>query len=322
MGLKALASKLHPQLPLSPKESHRLLNALTTSFRDHLDKAHPRTAGGEIPSPSRIPALAPSTDHQRNMHSSAAYADQHLSNVLTMFGHGSQAPPKEDLVTKAKRELAAGADPLALLEEYEEKGLASVGIATECLIALKSTIDTLDYEQQAEIVKQNRAGSRALGWLWESGPLLIPNVIENKRFTFLLARFVMLEGREEFLWDWLQLDMGETATEDGRGQLPAQKYRWKSKVFGAMVRAAIARPQPQPGCLDNAICVFLKAADLESSACVHNGSFRHVQGGLILQEFTAMLAVPGRYFGRTDPELMNRMLQHVRESNLYKPRRE
>ena len=37
----SLASKIHPQLPLTPRESQQLLNLLTTSFRSHLDREHP-----------------------------------------------------------------------------------------------------------------------------------------------------------------------------------------------------------------------------------------------------------------------------------------
>jgi hypothetical protein len=79
--LSSLASKLHPQLPLSPRESQQLLNLLTTSFRAHLDREHPlpenRRAqkyvgsnGQRSPSPIRAP-------------SSYASATQHIDSILT-----------------------------------------------------------------------------------------------------------------------------------------------------------------------------------------------------------------------------------------------
>ena len=47
--LSTLASKIHPQLPLSPRESQQLLSLLTQSFRAHLDREHPSPPLGEHP---------------------------------------------------------------------------------------------------------------------------------------------------------------------------------------------------------------------------------------------------------------------------------
>jgi len=81
-ALSTLAKKLHPQLPLTPRESQQLLNLLTTSFRSHLDREHPVHAADKAQQPIvRYTALE---DH-RPLYatSSAALASQHLDAVLS-----------------------------------------------------------------------------------------------------------------------------------------------------------------------------------------------------------------------------------------------
>ena len=82
-SLKSLVSKLHPQLPLSPKESQRLLTALTSSFRKQLDEAHPRQAQDEDVRP-KLDRMGPVNPGYHGLHtSSVSFADKHLASVLT-----------------------------------------------------------------------------------------------------------------------------------------------------------------------------------------------------------------------------------------------
>ena len=80
-ALSTLAAKIHPQLPLSPRESQQLLNLLTTSFRAHLDRAHPQP---ETPQDSH----AGNRSGRRNssparVASSYVLATRHMDSILT-----------------------------------------------------------------------------------------------------------------------------------------------------------------------------------------------------------------------------------------------
>ena len=157
-GFKDLASRLHGQLPLTPRESQRLLTALTGSFRKHLDEVHPlRASENGRPTTSGTLSKKPSDGH--DLHSSAfLLADKHMASVLTNPLLARNAVPKKpelDAVTAAA-ELEAGADPLELLERYEKKSCATFEVAQICVSALQRTLLDLDHEAQvAEIQRED-----------------------------------------------------------------------------------------------------------------------------------------------------------------------
>src|SRR5690348_15716553 len=82
--LSTLASKIHPQLPLSPRESQQLLTLLTTSFRAHLDREHPLPESSQnrhTQKPTGSNARRASSPAQAT--SSYASATQHIDSILT-----------------------------------------------------------------------------------------------------------------------------------------------------------------------------------------------------------------------------------------------
>ena len=84
-ALGTLAKKLHPQLPLTPRESQQLLNLLTSSFRSHLDAAHPvHTTEKSHQSVVRKTVDSGDKDHVPfHARSSSALASQHIDAVLS-----------------------------------------------------------------------------------------------------------------------------------------------------------------------------------------------------------------------------------------------
>ena len=78
-ALSTLAKKLHPQLPLTPRESQQLLSLLTTSFRTHLDREHPV----EAQTPNARKAVSNEDREALHTTSSAALASQHIDAVLS-----------------------------------------------------------------------------------------------------------------------------------------------------------------------------------------------------------------------------------------------
>ena len=117
-SFRVLASKINNQAPLGQRESNRLLNALTSSFRKHLDEVHP----SRLHEDTKRSAVkdGPESTHRHAFPSSITLADQHMASVLTnpllVKTPGSQAHPKPELdAGTAAAELKDGANPFELL---------------------------------------------------------------------------------------------------------------------------------------------------------------------------------------------------------------
>ena len=110
--LRSLASRLHAPLPLTPRESERLLRAVQDSFRQRL----------EAPPPS-LPLLSGAAPF--------ASPNDHLGAVLRM------APFLPDAAeARAQREARVRrflVDPVAVFEEHVVLGTASIDLARSCL---------------------------------------------------------------------------------------------------------------------------------------------------------------------------------------------
>jgi hypothetical protein len=96
--IKKWLSVLHPQIPLSDRESGRLLNAITGSFRARLDEVHPTRAHDPPPdgkaqlsrieqqaSQVQFRSVTAKTSDAPSHHFASAVesADRHLASVLT-----------------------------------------------------------------------------------------------------------------------------------------------------------------------------------------------------------------------------------------------
>ncbi|KAG9822842.1 hypothetical protein KCU68_g16492, partial [Aureobasidium melanogenum] len=149
-AFKSLTSRIHPQLPLSERESKRLLNALTSSFRSHLDHHHNHDAAASVTSASA------STQHPL---SSSTATDRHLASILT--NPLLTKPVHQQLKAKSKH-------PIALFEDQVAAGRANLPSARLCLEAFRTSLSSLPPAQVKDHIARYAAGSRALRWLWTS----------------------------------------------------------------------------------------------------------------------------------------------------------
>jgi hypothetical protein len=156
--LGTLASKLHPQLPLSPRESQQLLTLLTTSFRAHLDREHPTpearhtqkpagSSGQRSPSPIRTS-------------SSYASATRHIDSILTnpLFAvkpsRRASGPAAVDVLR----------DPAAWFMDQIATGAATLPRAVMCLELLDMT-----GEASSRLHNGKTTAFRLAEWLQSSG---------------------------------------------------------------------------------------------------------------------------------------------------------
>lgn len=315
-GLKTWPWKIHQQLPLSGRESQRLLGALTSTFQHHLDKAHPPTA----PEDHRPKATGEEKQtglDMRGLHSSAAAAaDKHLSSILTnpLLAKTASGVKKADQdYARAMMELQKqhAQDPITLLEKYYVDGTATIPIAHLCLRKFDESLSGLSESDVQQTIADTEAGRRVLSWLLKSGQYEQAEFVDNGPFIELLVQYMLKEGREHLVWDWIKLDMA--LADDGRfREYPESDdrklyyaYRWKGQVLRAVVLQKLGTPNRELQTADEALDAFFKACELKASAQSRGNMslpLAHA-GGLLNRAFTKDISGP---FKRTSCEKYER----------------
>lgn len=289
---KSWADKLHQQLPLSPRESQRLLAALTTSFRKHLDEAYPPTASQD----GRPTVVATQSKQKgRPLHSSAAVsADKHLASILTSpllvkgpGGGRSTALHKdaqaeihqqvEDVFASVKAELAHGVrDPITIFEEVAERGSATPRIARACLQSFEDALSGRNPEQKQAMVAESQPGKRVLLAMWKRNMHQSEAFVDDKELIRLLTFALMREHRDDYLWDWIKVDMvladrwGQAPEDVRRSQSSISRkfhhYRWKGRILSSMTHYWLDPRDGTKGDINPALDVFDKAVELQQGA--------------------------------------------------------
>ncbi|KAF2457701.1 hypothetical protein BDY21DRAFT_378828 [Lineolata rhizophorae] len=207
MVLKALRRALHPQLPLSPRQSQQLLAALTSSFRAHLDRHHP----------------APGARRVADRASAQSSVDRHLASI---FAHSRPTPTAARVGSLFELiSTPASVDPSARLDALDRK-LAAL------LHALVQGAERPAAPPLREAAASTNAGSAVLSWVRASGLEFSPELISHARLARSLSYFLSAEERYDVLNGWL----GSSVSLSSR--LTAQAVRqWKIRSLRAFVQA-------------------------------------------------------------------------------------
>ena len=184
--LKNLVSKIHPPLPLTPRESQRLLSLLNASFRQRLDEQHPTKEG-----------------HSANLHMQAILSSPLLLNSLSAprnpLAGGVEAESVSLISTKKTK-----AEPVAIMQDIISRGKAELETMKRCLLAQSTrSAKASDFKVS---MKNSKAGSITLHWLWSTGLLNSLNFLADHVFTRCLIRFLVAEGRYHLVFAWLNHD--------------------------------------------------------------------------------------------------------------------
>jgi tetratricopeptide (TPR) repeat protein len=268
-SFKALASKINNQTPLGPKESNRLLTALTSSFRKHLDEVHPSKPHDDGKRPT-VGVAAQNTD-RHDMHSSAVLAEKHMASLLTNPLLVKNAKPAREVHVKpdvnaqdAAIELNNGANPFDLLESYHAKGRATIDVAVHVMRHFRLSIHGLSYEDQIQRVQAERAGSRVLSWLWNSEAMHSKAYVDSNQMQDGLVWLLMYEGHEEVLWQWLNSDLElpqPTKLVARSSRAVPGGLMWKSRIIYAMVMTKLGRPHREARSADAALEIYFRAIE-------------------------------------------------------------
>lgn len=247
-GLRSLADKIHPNgyAPLTNSESKGLLTALTSSFRKHLDAAHPTTIDDGRKNSSKATGLSPDVNIN-SIHSSAIFAQKHMASVLTnpLLVRGAKSYGS----AKVELQKDSHSDPIQLLEDYDREGAASVRIAQLCMETLKKKYDSVPDARKPKLLEEIQPGRRVLMWLLERG-MYQTDFSSNLPFVDLLVFFLAREGREDNIWKWLKLDVQIPDSTEGAPwdtQVSVKKrmlykYRWRGCVLDSLVQAQVDVP--------------------------------------------------------------------------------
>ncbi|KAK3939483.1 hypothetical protein QBC46DRAFT_144612 [Diplogelasinospora grovesii] len=221
-SLKSIFPPIHQPLPLNKRESQKLLNALTASFRAQLDKEHgwtydtnrvaTTTAVPAVPTLTYLPSTTPSTPSAISSKDTASRpTDRHLRAILDnpLF---SSSNDDGALLGPASGQSQAGRDAKIIFEKAVSKGLMTITRAHGFLLRIRADVrqsTTLSTKQGMEAAG---AGLLVLQWLRASGQERTLSFLQHKKFTELLIQFMVAEGLDDLAWTWLERLLSSTQT--------------------------------------------------------------------------------------------------------------
>ncbi|KAK2052701.1 hypothetical protein LY76DRAFT_322814 [Colletotrichum caudatum] len=233
-SIKNVIPSIHQPLPLSSKESKKLLNVLKTSFRQNLDKEHGYAPENADSSASKHSSTSHNAHHRPT--------DRHLRAILSnpLFKSGIQ--PNE-VAFRTPR------DPMDVFDEAVSRGMMTRKAAAGCLQSKRQQIVQSSALSVPDAMMASGAGLRVVQWLRSSGMERTLDFLRDSHFVHELVPFMVAGGLEEVAWTWAdRLVQGEgSAVENSEivGTLVASIVTAKSNVtdrnldtaFTALLRA-------------------------------------------------------------------------------------
>ena len=234
LGLKSLISRLHPPLPLNPRESQKLLHLVKSSFRQRLDQQHQSSKETEA----------------ANKHISLVLASPLFKDRSTTSTFGSWASQARSLVHSAQEEAE---ESTTYFEKKVQEGTATLELARYCLRVRLESIRSLPSGEVRRALSKSRAAATILHWLWSSG---LDHSIRDKTLHGLIIPFLVAQGKDDVIWYWFR------AAHPDPGQIPAAEAANK----GIFLRQFVSATIHHGGGLDAAIAVFLEAAKIHEAS--------------------------------------------------------
>ncbi|KAL1610246.1 hypothetical protein SLS60_001911 [Paraconiothyrium brasiliense] len=282
-AFSSLASKIHPQLPLTPRESQQLLTLLTTSFRSHLDREYP-TGPSEAPPPSTTTQIV-QVEQRRRAPSSYDSTSDHIDAILSnpLFARRPHRRGSESAAADALK------DPLAWFLDQAAIGTADISKATLCLDVLQRSQNKSNGQRNSLPNNESRPASTIAEWLRTSGAetskdfLINPHAMNGAPRKSLVNRLVPLllaEGNHAPLWRWYAYE-----PEEGGILNKAQITPFKGQLLKEMINAARTR--------DEAFTIFLQAYRMTETD-KHDADIKSLQvaGARLVNKVVANSDVP------------------------------
>lgn len=187
--------KIHPPLPLNPRQSKQLLNLLTTSFRQQLDTAHGFRTDAETSTTSNKQNHNAKERRRSNSDSIIRPTDLHISSLLANPLFSGASDDSQPLWKK---------DPKAIFHLAVAKGMMDLKLAKLCLIREKNRIIQSSVLSVQQGMKESGAGLKVLRWLVASGMTNDNTFLKDQEFAEILMEFIVAEELQEISWKWIK----------------------------------------------------------------------------------------------------------------------
>lgn len=239
-SLKNLFASYHEPLPLSKQQSQKLLDGLKASFRSQLDREYGHLSN----SPNSISNAAESYEHTRQSATNRHLKDI-LSNPLFSYNKDTTSTLPSSLATPQR-------DPMRVFDHAVARGMMTPKAATGCMLAKRQQLQS---ENRAGAMASSQTAPRIIQWLRSTGSEKDLRFLDNQPFVRALLPFLVAEGMEEVVWEWLARTVNDTS-----GVLDADKQlKRSSRLLSDLVRT---KCQPENGNLDAAITTMLQAQQM------------------------------------------------------------
>ncbi len=273
--------KIHPPLPLSPRESKQLLNLLTTSFRQQLDREHGafRTEPKELVGSSSNPACTKRRRYSQSRPEPRVPTDRHLHTVLTnpLFSYGPEKPSSE---AKSLR------DPMDIFDEACAKGFMKLEYAAACLKAKKQLIVKSSVLSVQDAIKSSQAGSKVLRWLLSSGVGNNALFLEDEAFSKILVEFLVAEELQVAIWGWIE-EFFLAASTSQTQHTAESASKTAARILYTLVKAEASGFVS----LDTAYASLRKASGRLNALGCRSRSILFKAGGFLSRESTYQLSL-------------------------------
>lgn len=228
-SLKGMLPSIHYPLPLTRKESQKLLDVLKSSFREDLEQEHGSPQDG---------ARQPRQRHRRP-------TDRHLDAILSnpLFSYNKE---------KCTSVAASLRDPMDTFDAAVAKGMMTLAAAEGCLKAKRQQIIGSGAISVRDAMAASGAGIRVVRWLRASGHERRLSFFASRGLIGELVPFMEAEGLSELAWSWLERMAADPTLE--KGQIAGSEL---------LYHLVAVHDQSSPGeNLDPAIATVLRALDV------------------------------------------------------------
>lgn len=336
LALRALASKIHPSLLLTPRESQQLLSLLTSSFREQLNREHPsfRTDDGSetthnpvagpygksfrrrsncgASSPARASSLGSTDRHFQSILKNPLFAvgmkDQHESVPSSYPTHQGDASHNQ----------TASFDPMALFEASVASGSATIATATYAMDTLQKILTSSPETSIKQGMATSLAGSKVLRWLWSSGLQDSLHPSQDGQFIALLTNYLVAENRHDVILNWfykLQAESRRCLLEKSTGY-PSGAIQVAQRLLLRLVKGELTLGNGLRAAVDH----FLRVINNEIVAGVKEPQSMEEDEDSHL--FFSLLAPTGKYLvymltqeggaGQLDPDSLERFTRNIK----------
>ncbi|KAF2971058.1 hypothetical protein GQX73_g2506 [Xylaria multiplex] len=259
---RGLLPQIHHPLPLTKRESQRLLESITSSFRKNLDREHPWETG-ETSTNTQASSEPGSTE----LLSTANHrpTDRHLrailSNPLLALPHNGSV----DASTHTSRN-----NPFEVFDSAVSRGLMNPRRAAGFLATIRSQLLAESPNNLRQRMGASGGGLCVLRWLRASGQESSLSFLSDPALVRLIIPFLFAEGLQEVAWGWLaQLAArsNKLELEITPGKASAQSL---SRLMSAIIDESRELDSPSLTSLDPSFAALAKAKGIlhENPACI------------------------------------------------------